>query len=149
MSQRFFDEANLKGVETDVYQVQKMHDRALIQLLIATLSSTNISCILGSASSYNMWISLKEMFSIVTKATIFQKKTKLQNIQNGYDSVFVYLQNIKDARDHLATAGVIFEDGDIIILALKGLSLSTIHFDVLSKEGKWNFFERFQITASC
>lgn len=68
-----------------------MHDRAFMQLLIATLSSTDISCILGSASSYNMWISLKEMFSTVTKATIFQKKTKLQNIQKGYDSIFVYL----------------------------------------------------------
>ncbi|KAM2726510.1 hypothetical protein EV2_038944 [Malus domestica] len=42
---RFLDEANLEGIEIDAYQVWKMHDRALMQLLIATLLSTEISCI--------------------------------------------------------------------------------------------------------
>ncbi|CAN6705905.1 unnamed protein product [Malus baccata var. baccata] len=45
----------------------------------------------------------------------------LQNIKKGSESVSVYLQKIKDARDHLAAAGVHFDDDDIIILALKGL----------------------------
>ncbi|KAM2593877.1 hypothetical protein TB1_042970 [Malus domestica] len=49
-------------------------------------------------------------------------KTELQNIKKGSDSVSVYLQKIKDARDHRAAAGVHFGDDDIIILALKGLS---------------------------
>ncbi|CAN6715373.1 unnamed protein product [Malus baccata var. baccata] len=53
--------------------------------------------------------------------TIFQMKTELQNIKKGSESVFVYLQKIKDARDHLAAVGVHFDDDDIIILALKGL----------------------------
>ncbi|KAM1797605.1 hypothetical protein ACFX12_031769 [Malus domestica] len=48
-------------------------------------------------------------------------KTELQNIKKGSESVSVYLQKIKDARDHLAAAGVLFDDEDIIILALKGL----------------------------
>ncbi|CAN6717467.1 unnamed protein product [Malus baccata var. baccata] len=48
-------------------------------------------------------------------------KTELQNIKKGSESVSVYLQKIKDARDHLAAVGVIFEGDDIIILALKGL----------------------------
>jgi hypothetical protein len=33
-----------------------------------------------------------------------------------------YLQRIKDVRDHLSAAGVYFEDEDIVILALNGLS---------------------------
>ncbi|KAM1049959.1 hypothetical protein TB2_031291 [Malus domestica] len=68
-----------------------------------------------------MWLNLTERFSAVTKATIFQMKTELQNIKKGSESVSVYLQKIKDARDHLAAAGVLFDDEDIIILALKGL----------------------------
>ncbi|CAN6715377.1 unnamed protein product [Malus baccata var. baccata] len=68
-----------------------------------------------------MWLNLTERFSAMTKATIFQMKTELQNIKKGSESVSVYLQKIKDARDHLAAAGVSFDDDDIIILALKGL----------------------------
>lgn len=68
-----------------------------------------------------MWLNLTEQFSTMTKATIFQMKTKLQNIKKGSESVSVYLQKIKDARDHLAAARVILDDEDIIILALKGL----------------------------
>ncbi|KAM2227704.1 hypothetical protein ACFXTI_014483 [Malus domestica] len=68
-----------------------------------------------------MWLNLTERFSTVTKATIFQMKTELQNIKKGSESVSVYLQKIKDARDHLVAAGVLFDDEDIIILALKGL----------------------------
>ncbi|KAM1714018.1 hypothetical protein ACFX12_024695 [Malus domestica] len=66
-----------------------------------------------------MWVNLTKRFSAVTKTTIFQMKTELQNIKKGSESISVYLQKIKDARDHLAAAKVIFEDDDIIILALK------------------------------
>lgn len=48
-------------------------------------------------------------------------KIELQNIKKWSKSVFVYLQKIKDVRDHLAVAGLLFEDDDIIILALKRL----------------------------
>jgi len=118
---RFDDDSTSEGIERDAYLVWMMHDRALMQLIIATLSTTAMSCIIGSQSSHEMWINLAERFSTVTKATIFQMKTELQNIKKGSDSVFVYLQKIKDARDHLAAAGVHFDDDDIIILALKGL----------------------------
>ncbi|KAB2599531.1 hypothetical protein D8674_009802 [Pyrus ussuriensis x Pyrus communis] len=93
-----------------------------MQLITATLSSTTFSCIIGSTSPNEMWVNLKERFSFVTKASIFQLKTELQNIKKGTNLVSEYLQKIKDARDHLAIAGVAFEDDDIIILALKGLT---------------------------
>ncbi|KAM2348497.1 hypothetical protein ACFX1X_012127 [Malus domestica] len=51
----------------------------------------------------------------------FQLKTELQNIKKGTGSVSQYLQRVKDARDHLAAAGVSFDDDDIVIIALKGL----------------------------
>ena len=44
---RFNDNANIEGVETDDYQIWKMHDHALMQLIIATLSLTAMSCAIG------------------------------------------------------------------------------------------------------
>ncbi|CAN6564867.1 unnamed protein product [Malus baccata var. baccata] len=80
-----------------------------------------MSCIIGYLTSHDMWTTLKDRFSTVTKASIFQLKTELQNIKKGSDSVSQYFQRIKDVRDHLSAAGVFFEDDDIVILALKGL----------------------------
>lgn len=91
-----------------------------MQLIIAILSPTAMSCIIGYSSANEMWMSLRYRFSTVTKASIFQMKLKLQNIKKGSDSISQYLQRIKDVRDHLSAAGVSFKDDDIMILALKG-----------------------------
>jgi hypothetical protein len=64
-----------------------MHDQALMQLLIATLSSTAISYIIGCVSFHDMWIQLKDRFSTITKARIFQMKSELQTIKKGSDYV--------------------------------------------------------------
>ena len=64
---------------------------------------------------------MKDRFSTVTKARIFQMKSELQTFKKGSELVSQYLQRIKDARDHLSAAGVYFEDDDIVILALNGL----------------------------
>ncbi|XP_070681689.1 uncharacterized protein [Malus domestica] len=108
------------STESDEFKVWKMHDRALMQLLTATLSPSAVSCAIGSSSAYDMWQRLKEQFSIVTRATIFQMKSELQNIKKG--SISIYLQRIKEARDYLFVAGVQFNDDDIVILTLNGLS---------------------------
>ncbi|CAN6701130.1 unnamed protein product [Malus baccata var. baccata] len=52
----------------------------------------------------------------------FKMKFELQNIKKGTDSISVYLQRIKEARDYLFAAGVQFDDDDIVILTLNGLS---------------------------
>ncbi|KAM1010061.1 hypothetical protein TB1_044703 [Malus domestica] len=110
------------STESDDFKVWKMHDRALMQLLTATLSHSAFSCAIGSSSAHDLWQRLKEQFSIVTRATIFQMKSELQNIKKGTDSISVYLQRIKEARDYLFAAGVQFDDDDIVILTLNGLS---------------------------
>ena len=104
--------------ESDDYLVWRMHDRALMQLITATLSPPAISCAIGSTSARDLWI----QFSTVTRTSIFQMKSKLQTIKKGTDSITVYLQRIKEARDYLSAAGVCFEDDDIVILTLNGLS---------------------------
>lgn len=56
-------------------------------------------------------------------------KFELQNIKKGNDSISLYLQRIKEARDYLFAASVKFDDNDIVILTLNGLSaeFNTIH----------------------
>ncbi|KAM1564853.1 hypothetical protein ACFX10_039076 [Malus domestica] len=109
-------------IEIDAYKIWKMHDRALMQLITVTLSPSTISCVIGSTSARDLWIRLNEQFSIVTRATIFQMKSELQNIKKCPDSISQFLQRIKAARDYLAVAEVHFEDDDIVILTLNGLS---------------------------
>ncbi|KAM2076671.1 hypothetical protein ACFX1T_039381 [Malus domestica] len=108
-------------VKSDDYRVWKMHDKALMQLITATLSPTGISCAIGSTSSKELWTRLKEQFSTITRTSIFQLKSELQTIKKGNDSIIVYLQKIKEARDLLFAAGVFFDDDDIVILTLNGL----------------------------
>ena len=74
---QFNADSDLEAIETDDYQVWKMHDRALMQLLIVTLSSTAISYVIGCVSAHDMWTQLKDRFSTVTKARIFQMKSEL------------------------------------------------------------------------
>ncbi|KAM1058752.1 hypothetical protein ACFX2B_023357 [Malus domestica] len=110
------------STESDDFKVWKMHDRALMQLLTATLSPSAVSCAIGSSSAHDLWQRLKEQISIVTRTMIFQMKYELQNIKKGTDSISIYLQRIKEARDYLFAAGVQFDDDDIVILTLNGLS---------------------------
>ncbi|KAM2947873.1 hypothetical protein FF1_034957 [Malus domestica] len=104
-------------VESDEYKVWKMHDRALMQLIIATLSPLAISCAIGSTSVRDLWVCLQEQLSTITKTSIFQMKSDLQTIKKGADSVSQYLQRIKETRNYLSATEVTFVDEDILILA--------------------------------
>ena len=105
----------------DYVTVWKMHDRAVMQLITATLSTVALSCAIGSHSSRDLWMRLKEQFSTVSKTSIFQMKSDLQHIRKRTANVTQYLLKIKEARDYLSAAGVHFADEDIVILALNGL----------------------------
>ncbi|VVA14807.1 PREDICTED: LOW QUALITY PROTEIN [Prunus dulcis] len=64
-----------------------------------------------------MWMNLKERFANVTRTSIFQMKTDLQNMKKGLESIDQYLQKIKDSRDQLSAVGVLISDEDVVILA--------------------------------
>lgn len=68
---------------SDVCQVWKIHDKALMILITATLSSSAISCVIGCHTSRDMWLNLKERFASVSRTSTFQLKTDLQNINKG------------------------------------------------------------------
>ena len=65
------------SMDCDDALVWKMHDRAVMQLITATLSTVAITCAIGSTSSKELWNRLKEQFSTVSKNSIFQMKSKL------------------------------------------------------------------------
>ena len=108
-------------IECDDVMIWKMHDRAVMQLITATLSPVAMSCAIGSGSSKELWLRLKEQFATVSKTSIFQMKSNLQNVRKGMDTISQYMLKIKEARDYLAAANVFFADEDIVILALNGL----------------------------
>ncbi|KAM1804715.1 hypothetical protein ACFX12_030548 [Malus domestica] len=106
---------------TNAYKVWKIHDKALMTLITATLSSAALSCVIECQSSSDMWTHLKERFAHMTRTSIVQMKIDLQNIKKGSESVDAYLQRIKECRDQLAIAGVVISDEDIVIVALRRL----------------------------
>ncbi|KAM1885022.1 hypothetical protein ACFX14_037751 [Malus domestica] len=106
---------------TDDYKVWKIHDKALMTFITATLSTAALSCVIGCQSSQEMWNNLRERFSNMTRTSIVQMKIDLQNIKKGSEFVDLYLRRIKDCRDQLAAVGVLISDEDIVIVALKGL----------------------------
>lgn len=107
--------------ESENVLIWKMHDRAVMQLITATLSPIAMSCVVGSRSLRDLWNRLKEHFSTLSKTSIFQLKSDLQNVKKGTVSVSQYLLKIKKARDYLSAVGVFFADEDIVILVLNGL----------------------------
>ncbi|KAM2049345.1 hypothetical protein ACFX1T_007770 [Malus domestica] len=56
-------------VINDAYTVWRIHDKALMTLIIATLSTAALSCVIGCQSSREMWINLKERFSNMTRTS--------------------------------------------------------------------------------
>ena len=49
-------------------------------------------------------------------------KGEIHNIKKGTDSVDVYLQRIKVARDKLMAVGILVDEEELLHIALKGLS---------------------------
>ncbi|KAA8526043.1 hypothetical protein F0562_007857 [Nyssa sinensis] len=90
-------------------------------LLNATLSQTALSHVIGYSTSREAWLTLERRFSTLTRSNILQLKSILHNISKGKDSIDLYIQKIKQARDSLASVSVLIEDEDILIYVLNGL----------------------------
>ena len=107
---------------SDEFKAWKSHDYALMLLLTATLFSSDISCVIGSKSSREMWVRLQNHFFLPsTKSSIIKLQSDLYNMKKGSDSVSQYLRRLKEARDGLSVLGVTFDDEDFVIIALNGL----------------------------
>ncbi|KAA8535057.1 hypothetical protein F0562_030060 [Nyssa sinensis] len=103
------------------YQIWNTQDQALMTLLNATLSQTALSHVIGYSTSREAWLALERRFSASTRSNILQLKAALHNISKGKDSIDLYIQKIKQARDSLAFVSVLIEDENILIYVLNGL----------------------------
>uniref|UniRef100_A0A5B7C9B1 Uncharacterized protein n=1 Tax=Davidia involucrata TaxID=16924 RepID=A0A5B7C9B1_DAVIN len=97
------------------------YDQALMTLINATLSSSALTYVIGYSTSKEVWQALERRFSSSSRLNILQLKSNLHTLSKGTDSVDLYVQRIKQARDSLAAVSVIIEDEDILIHTLNGL----------------------------
>ncbi|CAL9003688.1 unnamed protein product [Prunus brigantina] len=66
-------------------------------------------------------MNLTDRYATVSRARINHLKTEFQTAQKGSDSIEKFLLRLKHIRDHLAIAGVLVSDDDMMIAALNGL----------------------------
>ncbi|KAH0974702.1 hypothetical protein GBA52_016601 [Prunus armeniaca] len=105
----FVDEEAATSEVTAAYKNWLKLDKALLSLLIATLSDDAIEYVIGSKTARDAWLSLTDRYAT------------LQTTQKGADSIEKFLLRLKHVCDQLALAGVSISDDDLMILVLNGL----------------------------
>ncbi|CAL2254172.1 unnamed protein product [Prunus armeniaca] len=117
------DEEGVTSEVTTAYKDWMRTDKALLSLLIASLSDEAIEYVIGCKTARDAWLSLTDCYASVSRARINHLKTEFQTVQKGGDSVERFLLRLKHLRDQLHAAGTKISDDDFIIAALNGLPL--------------------------
>ena len=113
-----------EGVTDEVstaYKEWKKTDKAILSLLLATLSFDTMDYVVGSKTSREAWIRLNDRYNTFSRSHVMQLKTEMYTITKGMDSVEIYLQKVTRARNKLDALGVRMEDEDIVVVVLNGL----------------------------
>ncbi|KAI5319029.1 hypothetical protein L3X38_038737 [Prunus dulcis] len=106
---------------TTAYKDWIRTDKALLSLLIASLSDEALEYVIGSQTAREAWLHLCDRYASVSRARINHLKTELQTAQKGGDSIERFLLRLKHIRDQLRAAAVHISDDDFVIAALNGL----------------------------
>ncbi|CAL9016186.1 unnamed protein product [Prunus brigantina] len=115
------DEKGVTSEVTAAYKEWIRTDKALLSLLIATLSDEAIEYVIGTKTARDAWLSLSDRYASISRARINHLKTELQTAQKGGDSIERFLLRLKTVRDQLVQAGVKVSDDDFMIATLNGL----------------------------
>ncbi|CAL8091507.1 unnamed protein product [Prunus armeniaca] len=115
------DEEGVTSEVTTAYKDWMCTDKALLSLLIASLSDEAIEYVIGCKTARDAWLSLIDRYASVSRARINHLKIEFQTVQKGGDSVERFLLRLKHLRDQLHDAGTKISDDDFIIAALNGL----------------------------
>ncbi|CAL8176000.1 unnamed protein product [Prunus armeniaca] len=115
------DEEGVTSEVTAAYKDWLHTDKALLSLLIASLSDEALQYVIGSRTAREAWLNLTDRYASVSRARINHLKTEMQTTQKGGDSIERFLLRLKHIRDQLHSAGVKISDDDFVIAALKGL----------------------------
>ncbi|XP_070664627.1 uncharacterized protein [Malus domestica] len=108
-------------VPTDDYKTWKMYDKALMQLITATLSPVAVSCVIGSTSSKELWI-IKEARDLLSATGVFfddddiviltlnglpAEFNTIRSVIRGHETVI----SLKDLRSQLLAEEALLENG--------------------------------------
>ncbi|KAL6269518.1 hypothetical protein ACE6H2_026429 [Prunus campanulata] len=115
------DEEGVTSEVTTAYKDWLRTDKALLSLLIASLSDEALEYVIGSRTAREAWLNLTDRYASVSRARINHLKTEMQTAQKGGDSIERFLLRLKHIRDQLHSAGVKISDDDFVIAALNGL----------------------------
>ena len=115
------DEEGVTSEVTPAYKEWIRTDKALLSLLIATLSDEAIEYVIGTKTARDAWLSLSDRYASISRARINHLKTELQTAQKAGDSIERFLLRLKTVRDQLVQAGVKVSDDDFMIATLNGL----------------------------
>uniref|UniRef100_A0A2N9FFC2 Reverse transcriptase Ty1/copia-type domain-containing protein n=1 Tax=Fagus sylvatica TaxID=28930 RepID=A0A2N9FFC2_FAGSY len=103
------------------FLIWRKKDKALLTLLLSTLSSPVLAMVVGTTTAQEVWNRLEEKFTCTARANVLNLKLELQGIKKGNDSINSYLQRIKNTRDKLSAVGVLVDNEELLHMVLKGL----------------------------
>ena len=114
---------NEDGVQVlnPAFLIWRKKDKALLTLLLSTLSSPVLAMVVGTTTAQEVWNRLEEKFTCTAQANVLNLKLELQGIKKGNESINSYLQRIKNTRDKLFAVGVLVDNEELLHMILKGL----------------------------
>ncbi|KAM7485993.1 hypothetical protein LguiA_002002 [Lonicera macranthoides] len=111
----------INSLPNPAYENWRWQDQYVINMLGQTLSPVAMTCAVGSTSAADMWLNLKNKYAASNRQNKLQLKSNFQSLKKGNDTIEMYLDKVKAARDTLATVGVQIDDEDVIVTVLRGL----------------------------
>lgn len=115
------EEEGVTSQLTAAYQEWLKTDKALLSLLITTLSDEALEYVIGTKTVRDAWRNLVDRYASVSRPHINHLKTELQTAQKWGDSIERFIRSLKHIRAQLAQAGVKVFDDDFMISVLNGL----------------------------
>ena len=117
LCQFLFDDQGISTMNPQ-FSAWRIKDKALLSLINSTLTTQVFSLVVGITSSREVWNILEQRLTSTSRANILNLKPKLQSLKKGSDSVNVFLQKIKIARDKLLAVGVVVDNEALICIVL-------------------------------
>ncbi|KAM2607610.1 hypothetical protein TB2_036145 [Malus domestica] len=97
------------------------NDQNILIWINSTLSDSLIPYTVGVSSSRELWSKLESRLASASQSHIHELRSRLRTITKGDSTAAVYLQQIEEIADALASAGASVEDSELISVTLHGL----------------------------
>lgn len=96
-------------------------DAHLLSCITATLSPPIFTSVCSCKSSFDVWISLENRFTSLSRSHIHQLKNQLNRLSKKGHSMEDYLGQVKTLSDQLTLVSSPIDDEDLVLIILNGL----------------------------